>query len=139
MSNKRKLLYLFLILLIVAAVWYMCFTSKKPVAESGVTDLGKPSDDGRKLIEITGSGGNDDGKKVQGYELPDKIEDLKFPLEVIVRPNQNLFGGFFMGEKVTATHSLGDSVVFRDVKVGEVQGDYDIFYDFLKKQALATK
>lgn len=110
------------------------FMRDKPIQNPFVET--KDDGSGKELIEVTGDGGADDGVKVSGYVLPEDIKDVKFPLTVIVKPNENLLGGFPVGSKVTATHNLKNDVVFKNVKVGEVQGDYYIWYDTLKKQAL---
>jgi len=90
----------------------------------------------KKIVELTGVGGEDDGKQVRGYQLPDNIEDIKFPISITISPNRTLYE-HRVGEKMQLSHSQGTSAVWKG-KVGDVVGDYHIWYENLKKSAVET-
>ena len=91
---------------------------------------------GNKIIEITGQGGKDNGMILTGQELPKNIEDNKFPLTLVIKPNEQLLDQFKGGEKVIASHYLSTDIVFRDINVGGIRGDYYVPYDQLKNKVL---
>ena len=113
---------------------YDYWRKSQPVGESQVKGKGK-NGEGQKIIEITGSGGKDDGVKIRGYELPANIEDNNFPLDVIVKPNEDIFGlgTFTGGKKIKFIYQRGSDVVYQ----GE-EGEYAMWYDDLKHKALGV-
>jgi hypothetical protein len=91
---------------------------------------------GNKIIEITGQGGKDNGMIVTGQELPEKIEDNKFPLTLIVKPNQKLFDKFNGGDKITSSHYLGNDLVFTGVADRDKNEEHHVPYDQIKNSVL---
>jgi hypothetical protein len=103
--------------------------------ESKLADTGTKTPDGKAIVEVTGVGGVDSGKKVRGYILPSKIEEVKTPITVVIRPNQELFLELKVGDEVTFTKKLNDELVW--VKTtGDVTGDYTVWYPELLKKVL---
>lgn len=84
---------------------------------------------GRKIMEVIGVKGEDDQKSVTGYLLPDKVEQNKFPLTVIVVPNA-IIADKKMGEKITFDFARGEDVVYHGAQ------EEQVFYESLKKRAV---
>jgi hypothetical protein len=70
------------------------------MVKTSTTTVISTNGSGQKLVSVTGQGGVDAGKTVQGYELPTNVADVTFPLKVIVKPNQTLFGTINGGQTV---------------------------------------
>jgi len=126
---KWAVFFIVLILLLLFALWG--YSATLTIKDAIIEELGTDAE-GRKLIKVTGVGGQDDGQSVQGYELPTNIKDNKFPLTVIVAPNQKLFGYFGMDEKITFVYSRGNATVWQGT-IGDASGDYIIDYPLLRK------
>lgn len=105
--------------------------------DSKTVDTGQKTSDGKSILEVTGVGGSDSGVKVNGYALPTKIDDIKLPVTVIVRPNQNLFLNFKAGEKVTFVKKRNDELIWIG-KIGDASGEYVEWYPNLTKKVLGA-
>jgi hypothetical protein len=94
-----------------------------------VTDTGKKDGKGNRLVEVTGKGGNDDGKVVKGYELPNKISDNTFPIKIVAKPNGEIAG-----------FSAGKTAVVTKVDEWTVRlGGKDTFYEALVFNTLRSE
>jgi hypothetical protein len=76
-------------------------------------DTGAKTPDGKSVVEVTGSGGTDNGVRVKGYTLPTNIAEVKLPLTVVVIPNASLLSKK-AGDKITFTSKLNDELMFMD-------------------------
>ena len=114
--------------------WYK--KSQEP-KDSKSVDTGQKTSDGKAILEVTGIGGTDAGVKVNGYELPSNIDNLKVPVTVIIRPNKNLFMEFKAGEKVTFDHKRNDELIWVRT-TGTHTGDYTEWYPELRKKVLGA-
>lgn len=85
------------------------------------------------LVELTLS----DGGKIRGFELPDDVNKVTFPLQIVTKPNTNLFG---QGEAASfSIQKSAEGALFYHGMVNSVNGNYGITYNELKDQALAMK
>ncbi len=76
-----------------------------------------------------------DGNFMKGYILPDDVSKVKFPLQVITKPNTNLFG---LGEAASfPVQKAPNGELFYNGMIGSVEGNYLVNYNDLKNQALA--
>jgi hypothetical protein len=107
----------------------------KEVKDSKTVDTGKKTPDGKAILEVTGIGGEDNGKSVKGYLLPDKIDDVKFPLTVIVRPNKDLFLQFKVGDNVIFPRRRGEDMIH---VINGQSGEYAEWYSNLKQKVLGA-
>lgn len=120
---------------VLALSWWKA--SRKP-KDNKETDTGEKTPDGKPIIQVTGVGGADGGKKVRGYKLPSKIEEVKLPITVIVKPNRDLFLDFTIGQKVKLTERLSDELIFKGKAGGGVEGAYYIWYPQLQEKVLGA-
>ena len=125
--------------IVIIALMVLLFLLWPQITKAGIKNavievLGT-DEQGRKIIKVTGTGGADDGKSVQGYELPRSIKENQFPFTVIVAPNQKLFGYFGIGEKITFSHPRKNAVIWRGT-IGDAGGEYIIDYPLLKQTAV---
>jgi len=105
--------------------------------DSSTVDTGEKTSDGKPIVEVTGVGGTDNGVKVRGYELPSSIDDVVVPIEVVVRPNKELFLVFKVGEKVTFVRKRSDELIYI-MTTGAVTGEYTEWYPELRKKVLGA-
>ena len=119
-----------------AGIAVLYFWKESQVAKvSSSADTGTKTPDGKSIIEVTGKGGVDNGKKVKGYALPENINEVKLPLTVVVKPNEDLFLMRKGGEKVTFTGKRNDELIWL-VTTGDATGDYTVWYPDLRKKVL---
>ncbi len=119
------------------AAWHWWKTTKEPaqVKEDVQVDTGQETQAGNPIVDVTGIGGTDDGKAVQGYVLPSDVKDIKFPLKVIVKPNKSLFLRFKVGEEVIFNRKRGDGLIWT---TPEELGEYIEWYPNLKTKVLGA-
>lgn len=103
MSNRKAELAGLLLGTVAGALALNWWTQSNTVKTSMIVDTGNKTSDGNPIVEVTGVGGADNGKKVQGYVLPSEPSKIKLPLTVIVKPNSDLFLQFKVGDKVVFT------------------------------------
>lgn len=133
-NRKAEMIGLFLG--VIAGGFALSWYKKSREPKDGKTvDTGQKTSDGKSILEVTGIGGVDNGIKVKGYALPDKIDDIKFPLTVVVRPNKDLFLQFKAGDNVIFPRRRGEDMIY---VVNGQAGEYAEWYQNLKQKVLGA-
>lgn len=135
-SRKHQIIGL-LLGTFVGGITYAWWKQSKVAKDNKETDTGLKDSEGRPIVEVTGIGGEDNGKSVKGYNLPSNIDNIKLPLTVIVKPNRNLFLIHKVGKKITFERKHSDELIYIE-KEGEATGEYVIWLPDLKKSTLGA-
>lgn len=117
---------------------YQWWQFKQKPQDSKQSDTGEKTPDGLSIVEVLGIGGADNGVKIKGFVLPEKISDVKLPITVVVKPNNDLFLDFKAGDKVKLESRLSEELIYKGKAGGGVEGAYYIWYPELRKKVLGA-